>query len=348
MPIRQQLRPDLIVVGASAGGVEALKKLTARLPADLPAAVLVVLHVWPEGPSLLPEILNSAGPLPAVHPYDRESLEYGRIYIAPPDFHLTIEQGMVRVLRGPKENRHRPAVDPLFRSAAVSYGPRVVACVLTGSMDDGTAGAMAVKRHGGTVIVQDPATAPHKGMPLSAIENGAVDYIESLDAIPARLLQLVGNGGRSYDMAPFAATVADEKEVRLAEAEMDAIEDIDRRGRPSVYACPDCNGTLWELDENGLLRFRCRTGHAYTASSLAMEQSERVEQALWTALRALEEAASLHHRMAERARGHGHLHLASEHAAGARNEEESARVLREVILKPRDAVESGQVDEVES
>jgi two-component system chemotaxis response regulator CheB len=344
----EELRRDLIVIGASAGGVEALRKIVALLPDDLPAAILVVLHIWPEGPSLLPQILNSAGPLTAVHPYDGEALEYGRIYVAPPDFHLMVEPGMVRVMRGPKENRHRPAVDPLFRSVAAAYGPRVVACVLSGSMDDGTAGALAVKRHGGMVIVQDPAGAIHKGMPESTIENVVVDCVLPLDAIAPKLIELSMNGTRPAAGRAFRPSDPDQKEVKLLEADMDAIEDMNRRGRPSVYACPDCNGILWELDDNGLLRFRCRTGHAYTAASLAAEQSDQLEQALWTAFRALEEVASLHRRMAERARERRHLSLAAEHEAGAQNEEDSARVLRDLILKPRPTIEMGQVDEVES
>ena len=343
-----ELRRDLVVIGASAGGVDALRKIIAVLPADISAAILIVLHVWPDGPSVLPEILNNAGPITAVHPYDLERLEYSRIYVAPPDFHLLVEPGSVRVVRGPKENRHRPAVDPLFRSAASVYGPRVVGCILTGSMDDGTAGALAVKRHGGVVIAQDPAQAAHRGMPASAIENGAVDYILPLGGIAPRLIQLVMSGSRLDAARAFVSGDADLMEATLAEANMDAIEDMNRRGRPSVYACPDCNGTLWELDDNGLLRFRCRTGHAYTAASLAIEQSERLEQALWTAFRALEETASLHRRMAERARERSHVHIAAEHDAAAQKEEDSARVLRDVILKPRGAIEAAQADQVES
>ncbi|MCW5980300.1 MAG: chemotaxis protein CheB [Bryobacteraceae bacterium] len=328
--------------------MDALKRIAAKLPGDLPAAVLMVLHVWPEGPSLLPQILNSAGELTAVHPYDGEALEYGRIYVAPPDVHLTVAASVVRLVRGPKENRHRPAVDPLFRTAAALYGPRVVACVLTGTMDDGTAGALAVRRHGGAIIVQDPADALHDGMPASVINNVPVDHVLPLEAIPAKLIELVGNGLPASTAAPFEITDADLAEARITDLDMDAIENVDRRGKPSVFACPECNGILWEVEDEGLLRFRCRVGHAYTASSLSVEQSERLEDALWTAFRSLEETAGLHRRIADRARARGHVRVASEHEAAAETQDESARVLRELILKPRPAVEWPEKEHAES
>jgi two-component system chemotaxis response regulator CheB len=348
MPSRYNGRRDVIVIGTSAGGVDALKKVMSPLPAELPAAVLVVLHVWPDGPSYLPEILNRTGNLTAVHPYDGEALEYGRIYIAPPDFHLLVERGMVRVVRGPKENRHRPAVDPLFRSAAVMYGPRVIACILTGTMDDGTAGALAVQRHRGTIIVQDPTDAAHSGMPSSVIENVGADHILPLDEIAAKVIELVNEGGDVAAVRPFDVTADDLAEVRVAEVEMDAIENTDRGGKPSVYACPECNGILWEVDDHSLLRFRCRVGHAFTAGSLSIEQAARLEDALWTAFRALEEAASLHRRMAERARRRGHVVVASEHDAAAVHQENSAGALRELILKPRPEIESQEAEHAES
>jgi len=198
-----ELRHDLIVIGASAGGVEALKRIVAKLPEDLRAAILVVLHLGLKGPSFLPEILNAVGPLTAVHPLDRETLRYGRIYVAPPDYNLVVEPGMVRLTRGPNENRHRPAVDPLFQSAAEVYGPLVVACILTGALDDGTAGAIAVRRHGGTIIAQDPADAMHAGMPSSVIDHVTVDYVLPLSRIAPKLIALAASGGGTRVAAPF-------------------------------------------------------------------------------------------------------------------------------------------------
>ncbi len=329
------VRQDLIVIGASAGGVEALKRLVAQLPEDLPAAVLIVLHVWSQGRSILPQILNHAGPLPAYHAADREPLEYGRIYVAPPDYHMMVCNGHIEVTRGPKENRHRPAIDPLFRSAAFYHGPRVVGVILTGTLSDGAAGLMAVKRRGGVAIVQDPADAQFGGMPVSAIEYTPVDYILPLTEIPRKLALLAGQPTSIAIASPFRSNNNERQELDLAEANMDAIEDEQgRSGRPSVYACPDCNGTLWEVDDDGLLRFRCRVGHAYTAASLSQEQSERIEEALWTAFRATEEAASLHRRISERARGRGDLATAEEHDLAAEQQERSAQVLRDLVLKP--------------
>jgi two-component system chemotaxis response regulator CheB len=329
------VRRDLIVIGASAGGVEALKRLVAQLPADLPAAVLITLHVWSEGRSILPQILSKAGLLPAEHGSDGEPLQYSRIYVAPPDFHMMVRNGHIELTHGPKENRHRPAIDPLFRSAAFHYGRRVVGVILTGTLSDGAAGLMAVKRRGGVAIVQDPGDAEYGGMPVSAIDYTPVDYILRLTEIPRKIVQLAGQVTGVAVASPFSSNNTDRQDLELAEAKMETIEDEQGRGgKPSVYSCPDCNGTLWELDEDGLLRFRCRVGHAYSAASLSMEQSERIEEALWTAFRATEEAASLHRRIAERARARGDMAMAEEHELAADHQERSAHVLRDLVLKP--------------
>src|SRR6185437_13223266 len=200
-----------------------------------PAALFVVLHLAPQSTSVLPEILMRAGPLPAIHPRDGEPIRTGRIYIAPPDHHLLIEDGKVRVVRGPKENRHRPAIDPLFRSAARWYGPRVIGVVLTGALDDGTAGLMCIKNNGGLAIVQEPEEAFCSSMPRSAVESVKVDHVACLAQIPELLEQAVlqpvsmGNGaGRNSDLA---------KEVQYAELEMAAIEYENRPGTPSQFAC---------------------------------------------------------------------------------------------------------------
>jgi two-component system chemotaxis response regulator CheB len=182
---------DIIVVGASAGGVGALVKLAKSLPADLPTAVFVVLHIPAQTPSLLPDILNRAGPLHALHPPDNTEIKHGHIYIAPPDHHLLIAQGHVHIARGPRESRHRPAVDPLFRSAAIAYGPRVIGVVLTGALDDGTAGLLAIKQRGGIAVVQDPQDALYPGMPQSAVDHVQVDYCVPLADMGALLAGLV-------------------------------------------------------------------------------------------------------------------------------------------------------------
>jgi two-component system chemotaxis response regulator CheB len=167
---------DIITIGASAGGVEAFKKIVHELPPALQAAIFVVLHISPEGPSVLPDILNRAGPLPALHPRDGDKIQLGKIYIAPPDHHLLIRRGHIHLFRGPKENNVRPAIDPLFRTAARAYGPRVIGVVLTGVLDDGTAGLLAIKARGGITVVQDPDDALFSGMPESAMKYADVDH----------------------------------------------------------------------------------------------------------------------------------------------------------------------------
>lgn len=325
---------NIIVIGCSVGGVEALQKLVAGLPETFPAAVFVVLHLSPQGTSLLPQILSRSGTLPVVHPHDNDPIRPGHIYVAPPDNHLVIEDGRVRVTHGPKENRHRPAADPLFRSAARWHGQRVIGVVLTGSLDDGTAGLLAIKRRGGIAVVQDPRDALAPGMPQSALEVVSVDHVATLEQIPALLNKLVAvevmeNGrGKSSRLR---------KETEIAELDnMNAIEDENRPGTPSQFACPECGGVLWELDGEEMLRFRCRVGHAYTADSLSAEQTEAVEGALWAAMRALEEGASLARRMASNAAKDKHARLEHRFRERARTKMEHAEVLRKLIVEGQD------------
>lgn len=322
---------NIVVIGCSVGGVEALQKLVAGLPETFPASIFVVLHLSPQSTSVLPQILARVGNLPAVHPRDNDPIRVGHIYIAPPDNHLILEDGRVRVTHGPKENRHRPAVDPLFRSAARWHGQRVIGVVLTGSLDDGTAGLLAIKKRGGIAIVQDPAEAMAPGMPQSALDVVSVDHVATLEEIPELLKKLIGvevmeNGkGKSSRMA---------KETEIAELDnMNAIEDENRPGTPSQFACPECGGVLWELDGEEMLRFRCRVGHAYTADSLSAEQAEAVESALWAAMRALEEGASLAHRMAKSAAKGKHPRLESRFRERAHTKMEHAEVLRKLIVE---------------
>lgn len=325
---------DIVVIGCSVGGVEALQKLVAGLPEAFPASVFVVMHLSPQSVSVLPEILKRAGPLPAYHPQDNDAIRYGAIYVAPPDNHLMIEDGRMRLTRGPKENRHRPAVDPLFRSAARWYGSRVIGVVLTGSLDDGTAGLLAIKKRGGVAIVQDPQEALAPGMPESALDVVSVDHVAPMDQIPELLNKLVAvevavNGkGKSSRL---------KKETEIAELDdMNAIEDENRPGTPSSFACPECGGVLWELDGEEMLRFRCRVGHAYTAGSLSVEQTEAVESALWAAMRALEEGASLARRMANNAAKGRHPRLETKFRERAQTKMDHAEVLRKLITETHD------------
>ena len=315
-------RRDVIVIGASAGGVEALRSIVRDLPADLPAAIFVVLHVSPHGESVLPELLARAGPLPAAHPPegDGERFRTGRIYVAPPDHHMVLDDSMVKVVRSAKENRHRPAVDPLFRSAARFHGPRVIGVVLTGALDDGTAGLAAIARQGGVSVVQDPNDALFPSMPRNALRYVDVDHVAPVAEIPALLARLVG------EEAPASATPPPETlivESRMAIMSRPEPEDVQKLGRTSMFTCPECNGALWEIEDDRLLRFRCHVGHALTAESLEADQAEALEATLWAAVRAFEERAQLSDRMAARADEHARpeqVALFVERAAVARRQ----------------------------
>ncbi|WP_017719995.1 chemotaxis protein CheB [Kamptonema formosum] len=321
---------DIIVIGASAGGVEALSTLAAGLPANLPAALFVVLHIPPHAASVLPQILSRAGTLPASHPIDGQAIQHGRIYVAPPDFHLLMKRGHIHLAGGPRENGHRPAVDPLFRTAARIYGPRVVGVVLSGNLDDGTAGLQAVKLRGGVAIAQEPGEAVYSGMPRSACENVGVDWVLPVSQIAAVLARLAKE---QVEEKPAGAVSKDmEIESDMAELDIGAAQSNDRPGKPSQYACPECGGALWELSEGNLLRFRCRVGHAFSAESLLAEQSEALEEALWTAFRALRESAALARRMAGRAGERGLSRTVANFEKQAQEAEQRAEIIQQVLV----------------
>jgi two-component system chemotaxis response regulator CheB len=278
---------DTIVLGASLGGVEALSEIVARLPRHLPATVLAVLHVGRHH-SALPSLLSGAGPLPARHARDGELLELGTIYVAPPDRHLAIAQNRARVFRGPKENFARPAIDPLFRSAAISRGPRVIAAVLTGLLDDGSAGLQAVRACGGMTIAQDPASAAAAEMPENAIRAAGPDYVLPLAAIGAKLAELAGTPEGAA--AAASDTLIGEDDAARGRAD---IAHLSRIAAPSTYACPACGGTLWQIADSRPPRYRCHIGHAYGARSLEWAKQSDIETACGQALRVLHENAAL-------------------------------------------------------
>jgi two-component system, chemotaxis family, protein-glutamate methylesterase/glutaminase len=322
-------RRDIIVIGASAGGIEALKELTAALPAELAASMFVTVHVSPSGPGVLPRILSRSGPLPAIHPVDLQPIEAARVYVAPPDHHLLVKDGYVRVVRGPKENAHRPAVDPLFRSAAVAYGPRVIGVVLTGALDDGTAGLAAVKSRGGLAVVQDPFDALHPSMPQSAIRSVQVDHRVRLAELGPLLVTLASQEAPAEEAYPLDPDLA--SEAAVAEMEVTTDTDMNERGRPSVFTCPECQGTLWELSEGEVMRYRCRVGHAYSPETLLAERTTSTEAALWAAIRMLEESTSLSRRLSERARFRAQKDLAGRFEAKARSSDTHAETLRQIL-----------------
>lgn len=310
----------IIVLGASAGGVEALTSVVGSLPPDVGAAVLVVLHISPVGLSVLPDILERAGKLPAIHPADGELLKPDRVYVAPPDHHLLVHRGRVGVSRGPTEHRARPAIDPLFRSAAAAYGPQVVGVVLSGTLDDGTEGLRAINARGGVSVVQDPEDALFPGMPASAVRYADPQHIVALRDIPALLeglaRQLTGKGD---EFVPEESGVPPRREWQE-----DAL---------SSLSCPDCRGVLREHFDGDLLRFQCRIGHAYSASSLLLAQGDELERALWSATVALEEQSDLCQRLSRRMRERGHEGTARRYDLQATSAAEQAKVVRDVVLQ---------------
>lgn len=301
MPEQRMPEQRVIVIGASAGGVEAISQVVRELPADLPAAVCVVLHFPANGTSVLPKILDRVGSLPAAHATNGQSLESGRIYVAPPDHHLLVRQDRLDLGVGPKENNHRPAVDVLFRTAARNHGPQVIGVVLSGTLDDGTVGLAAIRNHGGIAVVQSPEDALYPGMPRSAVENVGADHVLPVAEIGALLGRLV------LEPAPVSAVAPEsDKENFMDEMQLDGVHAEERPGKPAGFSCPECDGVLWELQDKHLIRFRCRVGHAYSAETLLDAQKVGLEAALWSALNALEEKAVLARRLAERATTRGH------------------------------------------
>jgi len=301
-----QLR-DTVVVGASAGGVEALRGLVAGLPPDFPAALVVVLHMPAGGTSSLAPILDRAGPLPARVVRHGEPLRPGTIHVAPPDHHTLVLDDSLALSHGPTESGHRPAVDVLFRSAAIARGPRVIGVQLSGTLDDGVAGLIAISGRGGGVVVQAPEDALYRGMPANALRAVRADHVAPASALGAVLAKVVGE--RVDDVAVTRSHEMMERENMIAaDLQSDPDPDAYVLGPASGYTCPDCQGSLADLGTTG--RYRCRVGHAWTAEALLAAQGSEWERALWVALRVLEEKASLTKKMAERADERGSRNLA--------------------------------------
>jgi two-component system, chemotaxis family, protein-glutamate methylesterase/glutaminase len=294
-------RRDIIAVGASTGGVDALKRLCAGLPGDLAAAVFVVLHMAADGPNLMPEILDRRGPLPVRLAVDGERVERGCIYVGPANHHLLVIDDFIRLGRGPRENLTRPAIDPLFRSVAATYGPRAIGVVLTGELNDGAAGLGDIKRCGGVTVVQSPADAEAPSMPSSALQASDVDYRASLAQLPDVLTHLVGQPTGPRPPVPRAVEL--EVDIALGRPCMTAtlLEFAD----PAPLSCPACSGVLSQVREGQPLRYRCQVGHAYTGQALEVAQQADLDEAIRVALRIIEERAVLSERMAAEARAAG-------------------------------------------
>jgi two-component system, chemotaxis family, protein-glutamate methylesterase/glutaminase len=321
---------DVVVVGASAGGVEALVRIARALPEDFPAAIFVALH---GATGYLASILERAGPLRAYTATDGEPVESGRIYVAPNDHHLVLERGRVRALRGPRVNGHRPSVDVLFHSAARSYDGRTIGVVLSGTLTDGTLGLRAIRRRGGEAVVQaDPV---HEEMPASALTHADAAALP-VDGIAERLTMLVS-------AAEEAAMPDDEQpEQTDLEAGFDLDHVREAPGAPSPFICPECGGSLWEHEDGDAASYVCHVGHAFSADSLLDGQVDGVERALWSAVRQLEEHAALVTRLADRMGARGQERSSARFRERARVAEQQADLIRRTLLEPpapEDAVE---------
>lgn len=322
------MKRDIVAIGASAGGVDALQRLVADLPGDLPAAILIVVHTSPDGPNYLPEILRRAGSLSVASAEDGLLMKNGQIVVARPGFHLLVRDGHVHLGTGPKENRSKPAIDPLFRSVAATYGSRAIGVVLSGWLNDGTSGLYAIKRCGGLAIVQEPGDALAPEMPKSAIANVDVDHVLPIDRLGAVLRRLVdGSAGSSPEVPPEIQV-----EANIAMHGGQSVDETASLGNPSVFACAECGGTLTEIQDGRFLRYRCHSGHAFTPEALAVEQSEATERALLSALKIMQERSAMWTRIAQKNEKLGNSRtslLMQEKADIAKTEAELIRTLLE-------------------
>ncbi|MFO0791418.1 MAG: chemotaxis protein CheB [Pirellulales bacterium] len=321
---------DIIVIGGSTGAIDVVCRILDGLPNDLEAAIFIVVHMAPASPNFHVDIFQNHTELPVNYAADREPIELGRVYVAPADRHLLIKAGEVRVIHGPKENNFRPAIDPLFRSAATTYDGRVIGVVVTGALDDGTHGLMQIKRAGGTTIVQSPEEAVEPSMPTSAIRRMEIDYVLHTDEIGPVITDLVGQSTQ-------VATTLGEDETDVSEGLVSALR-LSKVGAPSMYTCPDCNGALWEIQDGNVIKFRCHVGHGFALDTLLMRQATEIEQALWSAVRGFEERAALQKRTANNAVNTREVR--DRLLANSREQQQMADLVRSILMKPR------QVDEI--
>jgi two-component system chemotaxis response regulator CheB len=325
---------DIIVVGSSAGGIEALKRMVRGLPGDLPAAMFVASHLARGARSHLADILGRDSALPVDVVRDGEPIRPGRVTLARPDHHLLLDRDRVRSVHGPRVNLHRPAVDPLFRSASRAHGARVIGAVLSGTLDDGASGLQTIHERGGVAVVQEPDSALFSSMPERALENVPA----ALRAAPDDLGALMGRLARE----PAAGTPPETDEALDREFERLVGGTVDPMGEPSPFACPDCSGVLWQIEDHGRLRYQCRIGHGYSADSLIEMHGVSVEDALWAALRALEENADLNRRVAERLEARGNPVLARRASTRGREAEGHAGNLRRLLATLGSSAAAGE------
>jgi two-component system chemotaxis response regulator CheB len=322
----------IIVVGTSSGGLGALEQLVVQLPKKLRAAVFVVQHMTADGNAdVLVHSLNAVGNLKCTAARHGELFKAGHIYVAPADHHLLIGKRKLMVTKGARENRSRPGIDPLFRSAAVAHGNRVIGLLLTGNLDDGTAGLIAIKRCGGTCVVQEPRDAAYPDMPSSALRHAQVDHCVPLAEMGALLSSLAQKRRGKRIHVPRDIVI----EAKIAERVLSDLPSVEALGTQVPFNCPGCGGVLWEIVEGTALRYRCHTGHSYTAAVLLAEQTAKIEETLWVALRMFEERRNLLSTIAKTKTG-PHARSAAERA-----EESVAHIERiRALLRVTDKVEA--------
>lgn len=326
---------DIVVIGTSAGGLKALSAVLSRIPADIQATIFIVQHLAGDRKSELPRLLGDITDLLVSSPVEDEVFLRGHVYVAPPDHHLLLNGDRVRVQRGPQENRFRPSIDALFRSAARSHGSRVIGMVLTGYLDDGTVGLQTIKKRGGITVVQDPEEAEYPSMPATALRYVEIDHTVRIANAGALLTRLIAQTAPAEEV--FPTTPAIEIESNIAEQVMNTrefLENVERIGERTTYTCPDCNGAIWQIGAEEPLKLRCHVGHSFTGEVFTAEQSRNVESALWSAIRIMEEKVTFSRQLAERKRTRN---LPEEAAAY----EKEANDLDHEVTKVRDLVVCG-------
>jgi two-component system chemotaxis response regulator CheB len=338
---------DIIVIGASAGGVNALIAFVKTLPANFDASIFVVLHVHSSTPSNLPNILTNFGSLKANHAEDGEKIKSRRIYIAPPDHHLLLEDGHILVRKGPKENRFRPSIDVLFRSAAYNYGSRVIGIVLSGMLNDGTSGMWSVKHMGGICIVQDPDEALYESMPVNVLNEVEVDYTVPVVEMGSLLEELINeNAPKMHEITPEQMDLM-KMEVVIASNDNAFELGILNKGELTPFTCPECHGTLVSLKEGTMVRYRCHTGHAFSASTLLSGVTESIEEQMWSTMRTFEEAVMLLENIANNFKKAGNERAAKEFFKKAEESRKRSKVLHNLVttqeLMSEDLVEAKEV-----
>ncbi len=333
-------RRNIVVIGTSAGGLKVLDEIISQLPTDLPASIFIVQHMSAEntGAALLHK-LGRHKSFRCKLAEDGETFKPGRIYIGPPDAHLLVKETTLLVTKGARENRYRPAIDPLFRSAAVTHGPAVIGVILSGMLNDGTSGLIAIKHCGGVTVVQDPRGADYPGMPESALQNIKVDYCVAASEMGELLEKLTHERHGKKKTIPNDVRT----EAEIAERVLSDVQQVNGLGSQVPYNCPNCGGVLWEVDNPDLQRYRCHTGHAFTAAALLDSQSEKIEETLWVSLRMFEERKNLLNSMAHKQSGTGQKAAYAQRAAESQVHIERIRamLLAPVMSSKRGARKSG-------